>query len=161
MSSASKDTSALAAAKAIVFRFLKYRPRSEKEIISKLREKGIESEIITQALEYFRRTNLLNDRLFAHGWVASRLRKPYGLNRIRRELKQKGVSDEIIAGEFTLAQENYDELSAAQALAERRYRLNKGIPKIKAKKRIYDYLVWRGFGFTIAQRAVNQVFSRT
>jgi regulatory protein len=161
MPSDNKITTALAEAKAIVFRFLKYRPRSEQEVIEKLTGKGVTAPVIAQTIEYLRGAKFVDDQLFARGWIASRLRKPYGTNRIRQELKQKGVSDEIIAQEFALIAETYDETSTARTLAERRLRLNKGIPKLKAKKRIYDYLVRRGFRFDVAQRAVNQTFAKS
>ena len=148
---------ALADAKRIVFRFLKFRPRSEKEVADKLKEKGFDAEISAAALEFFRKGKFLDDQMFTRGWIASRLKKPFGMTRIRRELKQKGISDEIISQETPLALEEYDEISAAAALARHRMEKYKGIDKLKAKRRVYEYLIRRGFDFGTVTRVVNQI----
>ncbi len=148
---------ALADAKRIAFRFLKFRPRSEKEIVDKLKDKEFASETIAALVAFLYKTQQLDDRMFARGWIASRLRKPYGLTRIRRELKQKGISDEIIREEEARASEEYDETASAAELARRRMASYKGIDKIKAKRRTYEYLLRRGFRFETVSRVINQI----
>lgn len=148
---------ALADAKRIVFRFLKFRPRSEKEVVDKLADKGFTPGTIDPAMEFFRTKKFLDDQMFARGWITSRLKKPFGMTRIRRELKQKGISDEIINQETPLALLEYDEVAAAAELAKHRLAKYKGIDKLKAKRRIYEYLIRRGFGFNTVARVVNQL----
>ena len=151
------DAAEISRAKTIVFRFLKYRPRSEKEIVDKLQQKGVSTATVTLVLEYFRKAKLIDDVLFARGWVASRLRKPLGLRRIRQELKAKGISDEVITQELPSAEGDYNETTSALELAQKRFTKYKGVPKLKAKKRVYDYLVRRGFSFASVQRALTEL----
>jgi len=146
----------LSAAKRIADRSLKFRPRSEKELRDKLTEKGIAAETIDTVIGLLIKQQLLDDKMFARGWVASRLRKPLGITRIRRELKQKGISDEIIAAE-TAASSAEEEWASAMALAKKRLALYGKIPKLKIKQRLYGYLVRRGFRFETVNRILSQI----
>jgi len=146
----------LSAAKRIADRSLKFRPRSEKELRDKLTEKGIAAETIDTVIGLLIKQQLLDDKMFARGWVASRLRKPLGITRIRRELKQKGISDEIIAAE-TAASSAEEEWASAMALAKKRLALYAKIPKLKIKQRLYGYLVRRGFRFETVNRILNEI----
>jgi regulatory protein len=146
----------LSAAKRIAYRSLKFRPKSEKELRTKLEEKGITPATIQNVVELLKKQGLLDDKLFARGWTASRLRKPLGITRIRRELKQKGISDEIIAAE-TPEVTSSEELESALALAKKRLALYSRIPKLKIKQRLYGYLVRRGFRFETVTRVLNNL----
>jgi len=139
------EKSEISQAKETVFRLFRYRPRSEKEIIDKLRAKNIAPEIVTDVIAYFRKIQLLDDRLFARGWIASRLRKPFGLYRIKQELKIKGVPENIIQQECAQALIHYDEKEALKGLCQKRIKQYKHLPKLKARRRLYAYLARRGF----------------
>ena len=86
----------LVQAKSYVFRLLKIRFRSEKEVRDKLGQKGFSEPTVDEAVGYFRSIGLIDDRQFARRWIASRLNKPFGVHRIRFELKEKGIAPEII-----------------------------------------------------------------
>ena len=79
-----------------VFRLLKFRLRSEKEIYGKLKAKNLPASVIKQTIEYFKALDLIDDCHFAQAWTSSRLKKPFGINRIRLELKENGIDQEII-----------------------------------------------------------------
>ena len=128
-----------------VFRLLKYRPRSEFEIRDKLKQKKIPAAVIDETCRYFRDLDLINDRQFAQSWIRYRLLRPFGLNRIRFELRAKGVEDDIIAEELEHIREDYDELGIVTEIARKRLKKFKSLDKNKAQKRIYDYLLRRGF----------------
>ena len=135
----------MAEAKKIVFRLLKYRPRSEQEIRIKLKDKGMGESAASGCLQYFASLGLLNDRLFARGWIASRIRKPVGIKRIRNELRQKGIAADIIQDECAAALADYDEWQALQVAAQRRLKQYRCLDRRKAQQRLYAYLIRRGF----------------
>jgi len=119
--------------------------RSEHELTVRLKQKDFSARTIKKTLDYFRSLDITDDRLFARGWIASRLNKPYGIKRINQELKQKGIPREILEAEVSRAQEHYDEEAAVRALAQKRWRKYAGLPGDKGRKRLYGYLTRRGF----------------
>ena len=78
-----KDT--VPEAKNYIYRLLKIRFRSEREVRDKLRQKGFSEPTADEAVGYFKGIDLINDRLFAQKWIAWRLNKPFGIHRIRFE----------------------------------------------------------------------------
>lgn len=151
------DSQTLANAKTAVFRYLKYRPRSEREIVEKLRGKDFSEEIIQQTVSYFKRIGSLNDAQFACLWTRSRLNKPFGIRRIRMELKYKGVNDELITHALDEATQDYEEHETILRLAKQRLRKYQHVDKRTARRRLYDYLARRGFNSGAIVKALNEI----
>src|SRR3990167_4198604 len=95
-------------AQTIVFRLLKFRLRSEKELQEKLKAKKFPASIIQQTIRYFKDLRLIDDHKFAREWASSRLKKPFGLNRIRLELTKMGISTAIAEEILKEAEDHYD-----------------------------------------------------
>lgn len=87
----------------------------------------------------------LNDREFTKAWIDSRAKRGYGLKRIRRELALKGVDKTILEEQIGQARQLYSEEDTLARMAEERWRRLKGLPLIKAKQRLFGYLIRRGF----------------
>ena len=147
----------LAKAKATVFRLFKFRPRSEREIVEKLKNKKIAAENIDAALQYFQKLDYIDDRRFAKAWTASRLVRN-GINRIRFELKKKGVADEIIQETLGQIPEDYSELEAILAVAKKQLGKYKNLDPLKTKRRLFGYLARRGFRQGTIHKALRQIF---
>ena len=144
-------------AKETVFRLLRFRMRSENEIRDKLKIKGISHSIIEKTVDYFKKIDIIDDRAFTRGWINSRLNKPYGIYRIRRECLLKGIDKELFEEELKKASSDYDELDPATSLAQKRLMKYEGIPIQKAKKRILDYLTRRGFSSRTIHKVLQQI----
>ena len=144
-------------AKGYIYNLLRVRPRSEKEIRIKLDSKGFDKSIFEKTITLFRENGLIDDDKFAQAWVESRLRTmPKGDIALRQELKEKGISKEII--EKVLFGKKESEEVVAGRLAEERIRRMAGLPKLKVKKRLYDYLMRRGFKYEIIEDVVRKMF---
>ena len=143
--------------RAAALRFLKIRPRSIKELEVKLKDKGFTASEIAEAVEYCRQSRLLDDRAFTVAWVQYRLARPFGFQRIIRELKEKGVEESIIAQAIGRAKEEFSEEEAARALAQRRAERLTGIDPVKRKKRVLDFLIRRGFPMEAAYKAIKDL----
>lgn len=144
-------------AKTIVFRQLKYRPRSVYEIQEKLRGKDFSDEIIEQAIDYFKRIGSINDAQFALGWTRSRLNKPFGLRRIRMELKHKGVNNELIDSALSQCMQDYEETKTVLLLAKQRMPKYAHLDKQTARRRLYGYLARRGFNNGAIVKAIHKL----
>jgi len=154
---ADRQSHDLQAAKEYSFLLLKFRLRSEKELASRLRQKKFSEAIIQVTLNFLKDKQFIDDQIFAQGWVAFRLKRPFGLRRIRQELVQKGLDKEIIEVTLAQAKEDYDEGAIVRQLAEQRFCRLKGVEPLKAKARLYAYLMRRGFSLDTVRNAVGEV----
>ena len=136
-------------------RFLSYRPRSRAEVERYLQDKGVPPEDVAQVLERLSRVGLINDEEFARFWVSNREqfspRSPYAL---RRELRQKGVPEEIIAQALA----EVDEEKSAYRAAQKRYRRWAGLDYDTFRRKLGDYLVRRGFSYEVVRSVVERIW---
>ena len=146
-----------ARAKNTVFRLLKIRQRSEQELRNKLKLKKISATVIDQTIEYFKKLRFIDDKQFAQSWIRGRLMRPYGFDRIRFELKTKGIAADIIKEQLNSAKENYNEYETVLELARWRFSRYKGIEPLKAKQRTFGYLSRRGFSIEAIQSAIKKL----
>ena len=144
----------LAKAKQAALRLLKIRSRSEKEIRERLKLKKFSGEIIEEILEHLKKVQLVDDRQFTKDWINARLTKPFGLRRISFELRKKGIDDELLKEELAFVQVNYPEDDIVIALAKQRAARYKETDKTVLKKRVFNYLAYRGFNIDAIQKAI-------
>ena len=138
---------------------ISYRPRSSSEIASHLKEKGFSEEVIKAALEHLGKIGYINDAEFAAYWVEGRTkRKPIGSLALKRELQKKGLKDEFAEKIVEERRSSCDEYEMAKRVALDRMDKMQDVDKKKAKKRLYDYLIRRGFEFDVVYKVLDEVF---
>ncbi len=142
-------------ARAYAFLLLKFRLRSEAELKGRLKQKGFSEELSQDTVNFLKDKEFIDDRVFAQGWVAARLKRPFGLRKIRQELVQKGLDKEIIENSLSQVKEHYNEGQIVSQLAQQRFSKLKGIEPLKAKARVYAYLMRRGFASDIVSDVVK------
>jgi regulatory protein len=94
-------------------KLLAIREHSAAELRRKLRAKGFAEALAGEAVAALQDQGLQSDQRFAEVFVRSRLSKGYGPVRIRRDLYQRGIGDDVIDEELTLPAERWVELAAA------------------------------------------------
>ncbi len=77
-------------------RFLARREYCEKELTKKLTSRGASLESARQAVGELKDRNMINDARFAQALVRVRMSRGYGPIKIKDELRQKGVSSDLI-----------------------------------------------------------------
>ena len=143
-------------ARAYAYNLLRIQPRSEKELSFRLKKKGFSESISKETVSLLKKKGLLNDLKFARAWVRARLKSnPKGDIVLRYELHTKGISGEII--DKVLSENPECEEVIAKRLAGDRIKALRGLPKLKAKKRLHDYLARRGFKCDIIEEVVNRL----
>ena len=131
-------------------KFLSFKQRTRKEIIVKLREKEYTDDIIAKVIRLLQKYSYIDDYAYASAFFFYMFNlNGLGVSRIRFELKQKGVSDEII--EKVVMENSVDETERAVSLVERKY----GVYDydIKEKRRIEGFLARKGFSFSVIKEA--------
>jgi len=144
-----------------VWRLLRFRPRSEKELSTRLKQKKFAKPLIDDTIQYFKSIDLINDEDFAKRWITSRLSKPVGSKRIYFELLEKGICKSVIQKHLEEATANYDQEEIVSNLAKHRIQQYKNIDPLKEKQRIYGYLLRKGFDTNIIQKVIKKLCEPT
>jgi regulatory protein len=141
-------------AKDVALRFLSFRRRTEKEVQDKLQKKGFDDKTIKRTIEKLKGYDLINDLEFATAWVKERLAyKPRGKKLLRQELWKKGIKKEIIDQVINELCQDEDR-SALELLKKVKIRYKNLEPQV-AKRRMYGYLLRRGFSYETAKNALR------
>ncbi|MCM8770542.1 MAG: recombination regulator RecX [Candidatus Omnitrophica bacterium] len=141
------------------FLLLKYRLRTESEIRRRLKRKKFAADVIEATVSFLKEKKFINDADFARAWFEARGQK-FGLKRIRQELRQKGVSAELI-NQAQNGLRDYQEKEVLFALAKKRMPLLRGLPFAKKRQRLYGYLLRRGFPPDMVLEALNRILPAT
>lgn len=144
--------------------YLSYRPRSSKEIQDHLRKKGFSPDLGRKVVQHLQKQGLVNDVEFARMFVRDKLKKKQvGKAWIRRALYEKGVSSHIVEKTFKEYVSDDDQEQAAHQLAEKRLRLAgasfEKLDQNKKRKRLFNYLLRRGFSSEVALKTVRTVLT--
>jgi len=125
-------------------RYLAYRPRSEAELQTHLRQHGANADAIQRIVERLRRLNYLHDRDFARNAAAKMATQGYGPKRVDGELQAKGVAQGLIRDALEEAFADGVEKKKAQRALSRRYKsADLGDPK--QLRRALGFLQRRGY----------------
>jgi regulatory protein len=135
-----------------VLDYLSYRPRSRAEVVTYLQKRGLAERQIEEIAERLERAGLLDDVAFAQFWVENRERfRPKGLRALRYELRNKGVSYEII--EQALAA--VDVSASAYRSAAKKARQVEHLDQRAFHRKIVEYLARRGFDYEVAREVAE------
>lgn len=138
------------------YKFLSYRPRSEAEVRAKLSQLGFPQKSVETTLEKLRTLNLLDDEIFARGWVRARAEgRGYGPLRIERELRQKGIAKSVIS---QVVKESFgleEGKERARALLEKRFR-GKDLGDRKVLHRAIGFLQRRGYRSSVIAEVLKE-----
>jgi regulatory protein len=143
-------------ARAYAFLLLKYRQRSVKEITDRLKKKKFSEEVIGETLDFLRSKKFVDDSAFSLAWIRERLARSIGPRRLERELKIKGIPEGLIEANLRQARESYSEEETARELAASRFKRLRDLDLRTAKRRVYAYLLRRGFSPDVVIETINQ-----
>lgn len=121
------------------FLLLKYRLRSRKEIIDRLKRKKYSSSAIKKAIDYLEEYNYINDEEFVKAFVSASRERCWGPKRIFFALRKLGIDKESIDKNLKDKKDYKEEI---KDLVERRLSRYKGKNKYQ---KIVRFLLGRGF----------------
>ncbi len=153
---------ALTKAKNNSIRFLSYRPRSEWEIINKLKNKKYSKGIIEKTIHWLKEKKLINDQEFSLMWIKDRLtNKPMGKLKLRKELYNKGIDRNIVESTINaFFEKEEDELELAYQLVSRK-KHSLRLKNIKLEpKNIINLLKNRGFSYHVINHIYDELLTK-
>ncbi|MBD3385227.1 hypothetical protein GF407_09890 [candidate division KSB1 bacterium] len=139
-------------AKIKAVRLLSVRARSKQELDERLKRSGFSTGAIDETLRELERLDLVNDAEFAVLFARTKMaQKPQGKMALSLELKKKGIEETAIENAIAKAYEGTNESEVAFSLANRKKQQFGNLEEQKAKKRLSDYLLRRGFRFDVVR----------
>lgn len=131
---------AASSARALGAKLMGERPRSRRELIRCLREKGADQEDAEAAADWLEELGALDDLEYARGIVRHYESRGYGVQRLRQEFQKRGIPRELWDEAL---EEQTDPVDRVVDFLERRLRGED--PDPKTLKRTTDALLRRGF----------------
>lgn len=129
---------------------------SKAQLKQKLVKRGYGEEEVSSVILYCEERGYLNDYDFAQFWIEDRIRlKPMGRWRLKGELLQKGIREEIASQVLDELLPEERELSLAKKLMLHKFR--QVGPEQGEYHKIYGFLFRRGFGKEVIIRAANEL----
>lgn len=138
------------------FRLLGVRPRSQKELEKRLKEKEFAPETIKKTIARIKELGYLDDKKFAKAWLEARKFSHKGKYVVARELKQKGVAEETIKKTISHYTPK-DEFKIATELIEKKMKSWKDLSFWKKKEKIAKFLASRGFGWDTIGKILGKI----
>ncbi len=118
------------------------RDHSAYEVYEKLRAKRFQEDQITEVIRLLVDEKLISDERFAEAYTQMRVEKGFGPNKIRIELRNRGVDRDLIDTEI----DKYTDSWSAHAARAREKKFGAGVPQEWAEKvRQARFLQARGF----------------
>ncbi len=156
------------------FRFVSYRPRSEKEVRDFLRKKltqwKISATLTTdKVIERLREYGYLDDKKFTSWWIEQRNTfKPKGQRLLKQELLHKGISRALIDEELAFGSDNVNsdrrqnrlllsEKELARQAVQKKLDRWRILPTIDRKKKVFGFLTRRGFSSDTISGVIDEL----
>jgi len=138
-------------------KLLAIRKRTSRQLELRLIEKGFDEEIISRLIRNLEERKLLDDADFAKSFVQEKRNlRPMGKRRLEYELKTKGIPKPVAESALSDISEEAERAAAGDLAAARAAALG-NLTREKKRKKIYDYLVRRGFTFDSAREAIERI----
>tara|TARA_Y100000385_G_scaffold49119_1_gene45673 strand:- start:99 stop:575 length:477 start_codon:yes stop_codon:yes gene_type:complete len=139
-------------------KYCSYQDRCHKEVEQKLKEMRMITEASDQIIMALIDGDYLNEERFALAFVRGKFKiKKWGRHRLTSELKQRNISKYLIDKALKQISEAAYKASF-ERLAHKKVASIIGASTFKKKKKLADYLLYRGWESSMVYEKVNQVF---
>ncbi len=137
--------------------YCSYQERCHKEVNQKLLNMHMIPQAIDQIIVHLLDNNFLNEERFANAFVRGKFRiKKWGRYRITQELKQKDITKNLITAALKqITDAEY--MQTFHELSEKKAASIKETNTQKKKKKLADYLLYRGWESHLVYDKVNQL----
>jgi len=139
---------------------LAQRARASGEIRQKLRRKLYMEDTIEMVLYKLEKERLMDDEAFAREWAASRARSQIGRSRIMRELRMKGITQEMAERALDELDEDEGDEAAVMLAQKLLRRYSSEADERKAMQKMLAAMARRGYGYEDSRQAIETAISR-
>jgi regulatory protein len=131
-------------AKQYALKLLSYRGRSEKEMVDRLRKKGISAQAISSTIRYLKNYRLLDDLILAEA-----LKREALLHRLlsqagaRNFMLRRGIAKSMV--DSVLCEAENTDIETAGRVVDKKLRVLGKYPAATIRRRLYQHLLRRGY----------------
>lgn len=126
---------------------------SRAELATKLNKRFDNHPSIEEVLVKIAEEGLQSDKRFAEAFIRSRIYRGHGLARIRQDIRQKGVSDELV--DRALEEADIDWYELARDVATRKFGCRVAADQREKAKRM-RFMQYRGFNYDQIKYALDE-----
>lgn len=134
---------------------LSAKSRSEKEMKDTLLRAGYSEMCVLKVIDRLRKLGYLNDSVYASSFARQRSTLGYGENRIRQELRMKGIKETDI--QAAIEELNGDEQNETIRKAAEKAARGKDLSSFKDRQRVKAALARRGFDFESIDAVLSEM----
>lgn len=136
---------------------LNYCDRTRAQLFNTLKEYGGQEQIVDNLLDELEKTGLINDEKYAQDFLEQAIKiKKIGPKKIKQNLYEKGISNEII--ETVLQNYDYDtQLEVAKEFITRKMPSLYKVERNKQHQKLTASLINRGFGYSVINETINTI----
>lgn len=136
--------------------YLSHRMRSEREVNQYLAKKEVSEQVINEVIYKLKNHGYLNDEEFAKAFVRTQQNTTdKGLNVIKQEMKEKGISEAILTDTLKEYPENL-QFEKALKLCEKYIEKNKKESSRNLKQKLEQMLLRKGYPFSVIKLALDE-----
>ena len=137
------------------------RPCSRKEIADRLKRLRYTEEVAELVVYKLEKENLIDDAAFCDQWIRFRLSSNYGPSVIRRELRIKGISPDMIDKAFEAFDRDEEEENALKLAVKVWKWVGTAGDNRKNRQKVIASLVRKGYGWEAARSACEKAENDT
>lgn len=151
------DADPVEVAKKIVLQQLSVSAKSRHQLAQVLARRAVPEPAAEEALDRYTELGYIDDAVFARSWVESRQRaRGLAGSALRRELREKGIDQEIIDSVLLECVDADAERVAASELVDKKLRSMRGVDTDKATRRLVSMLSRKGYSPGLAYSVVRE-----
>ncbi|GAB5466767.1 MAG: hypothetical protein Kapaf2KO_22030 [Candidatus Kapaibacteriales bacterium] len=125
------------------YNFISYKPRTEKQVRGKLSQNNPTEDQIQNVIDFLYEFNYLDDKKYALSFIADLpLKKPMGRNKVRSELKSRGVPEPYITSALATFSNEMEQKQLDKLLSKR---ITEPITSLRRLAKEQRYILSRGF----------------
>lgn len=142
-------------AKQYALKLLSYRSRSEKELISRLRRKGINESVAFSTISYLKDIGLINDFSLAEALKREALStKLLSQNGAKIFILNRGISRDIV--DMIFSKDENTDFDNARKFVNKKLKILRGYSKEVIRRRLYNLLSRRGYSIETIMKVLKE-----
>ncbi|NFL97969.1 recombination regulator RecX [Clostridium botulinum] len=146
-------------AKGYALKYIEKSLKTESQVKEKLYLKEYDEDTVNKVIRFLKDYNFIDDDKYCDMYIREKL-NIYGRNKIKYTLLNKGVKENIVIEKINNINEE-KEKKVAYELAEKKYKIMilREKDKFKIYKKIWPYIISRGYNSNIAEWIINELKS--
>ncbi len=133
-------------------------PRTTAETRDQLRERELPPAWVRGIVAELREHGFLDDKRFAQDYARARIERGYGPGRVRKELADKGIAEDLVESAAGALGADYDEAVCLRDALSKRLRVQGGPQTPRELRNLNDYLVRRGFSPELVRGELEEFY---